>query len=1130
MTYCPWESRTLVLLLVAFSAALGAGCSGAGGDDDSTSPTGTPSVTPATAGEDFVSALSGGGYYGEDAAAAPGDDAAQEGDASGDAREVEEADIFLQEGDTLYILNMYRGLMILDVSDPDDPLVLGRLPLTGYPVEMYVRDGRAYVVVSDYFTYWRVDEADTSTSSFYGSMIAIVDVADGTAPMLLGQIDLEGFVSQTRAVGDVIYAVSTRYSYYSCGSVSDDDEDSTTVISIDIGDPTDPHEVDSVSWPGSWAQVHATSNTLYVVEPDYNYEDTIDEEPDELPPEERPDGDDDPDGAATPTGEGTAGDSHSDPEQAGGPAGTDPGDQATPTPYGDPGNEPDETITPTPARDPGQDEEPTEPPAEPAQSYYVSHITYLDISDPHGTIVERGRIDVPGQTWDKFALDEFEDTFRIVTQKWDGVTSGTLSVIDVSDPGALSVMAEMDIVLDVLESVTATRFDGTRGYVVTAEQTDPLFIIDLSDPSNPRLAGEVHMSGRLDHLEPLGERIVALGQDTGDEGTWRFAVSLFDVSDMDDPSLLDREHIGDDADTSWSQATWDDKAFTLLPDDDDPDDRGLIAVPFYAYTYAEEGYYSAPTGGVQLLDFNQDDLNKRGMVTHPGYVTRVRPVNNRLASMSNTRLLMIDIDDLDNPRVTRDLQLARNITDYVPMGDRGVQLALPNWYDGQEEANLRVVPGDSPDLVSEALSEVALDLDSGQLVPLSDALVAVAYTRYDESWEATSWLDVYDITDPGNPVRVSSTELPAPVWVSYYYGWYAYSYGSSGGVLVQSGSLLAYLETTYDYYYYGYPVDTVEETEPGEGGASAGETSEETGDSESSGTTGETGEATPAPTPRDGTPSPYPGDDEPGEEAAAPLTTLHIIDLADPVHPSIVSIPFDQSLFGLWADGTRLYATHAEPIEGESLARYYVDVVDVSDSSAPEVLDPVNIPGTALYTPDGGATLVTLDSQWATSTEGYDYLEYRLYTVALRGGGASGLDRIELPGYVQSLAFSGDAAYALTQDYYWDVDWESYCGYYGYPLHLRVIDLRDPKALVEAGDQRLPLSYGYLRDIEQGRLFVDGYAQGMLIYDITSDPFVPAFETSIRTSGWVMQVRAQAHRAFLPAGLYGVFSVDLATP
>ncbi len=1065
----------LLLLLITVAA-----CSGSG-DDDATDTHGTPGATPSTTpgvtptpeGDSFVSAISGGGSYGDEAA--PPDLAGSEEDAAGeDSREVEEADIFVQDGDRLYILNMYRGLMILDVQDPDDPVILGRLALTGYPVEMYIRDERAYVVVSDYFTYWRVEDAASSASSFHGSLLAVVDVADPTAPELLGKISLEGYVSQTRAVGDVIYAVSTRYAYYSCSGSSDDTEDMTTVMSIDISDPTDPHMVDSISWPGSWAQVHATSHSFYVVEPDYNTSGSGVVVPVDTPDEEQP--------AATPV--------------AAGPADTDAAD--------DP-EDPRPDVTPTPLEEPV---DPTEPPDETprpeAASYYVSHITYLDISDPQGTIVERGRIDVPGQTWDKFALDEFEDTFRIVTQKWDGVTSGTLSVIDVANPDELSLLAEMDIVLPVLESVTATRFDGIRGYIVTAERTDPLFIVDLSDPANPRLAGQVEMPGQLTHLEPLGDRIVALGQDNEDAGTWRFAVSLFDVSDMEAPLLLDREYIGD-GDYSWSQATWDDKAFTLLPDDDDPDDLGLIAVPFYAYSYDEDWYYTTPTGGVQLLDFDRNELNRRGMVTHPGYVTRVRPVHGRLASMSSTRLLMIDIDDLDNPRVTRDLALARNVTDYVPMGDQGVQLVLPTWYDGEEQAMLRVVPGDDPDLLNDPLAEVDLTLDSGQLVPLSDTTFAVTSTWYDESWNATSRLEVYDLSGTDTLTSISSIELPDPIW-NVSNGWYTYSYGSTGGYLVQSGSVLAYLNTGYDYYY-AYPGDTgVDE----DGGAETGDA----GEAES-----EPGSARIKPD-REETPRPE-------EEADAPHTELHIVDLTAPSMPELTSLAFDQSLFGLWADGSTLYATHAEPIEGESVARYYVDRIDLTDPGSPVVEAPVNIPGTALYTPDHGATLVTLDSQWATSDEGYQYLEYRLYAVALHGGRAVGLDRLDLPGYVQSVAFSGAAAYVLTQDYYWDATWEYECGYYGYPLHLRVIDLTDPTNLVEVDDQMLPISYGYLRAVQRGRLFIDGYGQGMLVYDIDTDPFAPEFETSLRTNGYVLQVRTDSDQALLPAGLYGVLTIPL---
>ena len=65
-------------------------------------------------------------------------------------REIVEADVVQAQGDVLYVLNRYRGLVLIDMSQPDSPYVIGRVPFQAQPVDMYLRDKRAYIVMSDY--------------------------------------------------------------------------------------------------------------------------------------------------------------------------------------------------------------------------------------------------------------------------------------------------------------------------------------------------------------------------------------------------------------------------------------------------------------------------------------------------------------------------------------------------------------------------------------------------------------------------------------------------------------------------------------------------------------------------------------------------------------------------------------------------------------------------------------------------------------------------------------------------------------------------------------------------------------------------------------------------------------------
>lgn len=184
------------------------------------------------------------------------------------SREIVEADVFRLEGDRLYVLNRYRGLVIIDVADPDRLRVLGRLPFQAVPVEMYVRDGRAYVINSDYFVYWQYDP-DADPHGFHGSQVMIVDVEDPRDPVLLGSQAIEGEVTDTRMVGDVLYTVSKRRPEYWRYNTADW-EDRTWIASLDIADPDDIREIDRITFQGTSTLIHVAHHAIFVAAHDPN--------------------------------------------------------------------------------------------------------------------------------------------------------------------------------------------------------------------------------------------------------------------------------------------------------------------------------------------------------------------------------------------------------------------------------------------------------------------------------------------------------------------------------------------------------------------------------------------------------------------------------------------------------------------------------------------------------------------------------------------------------------------------------------------------------------------------------------------------------------------------------------------
>ncbi len=127
------------------------------------------------------------------------------------------------------------------------------------------------------------------------------------------------------------------------------------------------------------------------------------------------------------------------------------------------------------------------------------------------------------------------------------------------------------------ERLYAARFLGERGFLVTFQQIDPLFALDLSDPTNPIIAGELELPGYSDYLHPFGENML-IGVGRSVEQTQcggvipdALQLSLFDVSDLASPTLVEQIAVGGQG--SYSDVSYTHKAFALL------EEEGLLALP-----------------------------------------------------------------------------------------------------------------------------------------------------------------------------------------------------------------------------------------------------------------------------------------------------------------------------------------------------------------------------------------------------------------------------------------------------------------------------------------------------------------------------------------------------------------------
>jgi hypothetical protein len=260
----------------------------------------------------------------------------------------------------------------------------------------------------------------------------------------------------------------------------------------------------------------------------------------------------------------------------------------------------------------------------------ATNIHAFDITEPgQSTYVGSGRID--GNVINQFALDEQDGRLRVAATTRPFVAWGVTEDGDVFDqaPPApeshIYVLEEQDGGLETVghlggiapnEQIFAARFMTDEAFLVTFEQVDPLFTIDLSDPTAPRLVGELEVPGFSTYLHPIADdHILSIGVGGDENGAnWNMQVSLFDVSDRAAPTLVDAEELSSDGWSSWSEALYEHKAFQYFAP------KKLLAVPMSGYTTgdgSQEGGDYIWHSRLELIGVDPaSGLDRRGVVDH----------------------------------------------------------------------------------------------------------------------------------------------------------------------------------------------------------------------------------------------------------------------------------------------------------------------------------------------------------------------------------------------------------------------------------------------------------------------------------------------------------------------------------
>lgn len=281
-----------------------------------------------------------------------------------------------------------------------------------------------------------------------------------------------------------------------------------------------------------------------------------------------------------------------------------------------------------------------------------TEIHKFDISDPATTIYRAsGKVD--GFLLNQFSMSEHNDYLRVATTDqapWWGWG-------DRASESYVTVLAENDGKLEVVgavgglgkgEQIFSVRFMGDVGYVVTFRQTDPLYTIDLSDPTNPTVMGELKILGYSAYLHPLGDGLLlGVGQDATEEGwTLGTQVSIFDVSDLANPERIHQYTMKG----GYSDVEFDHRAFLYW------EATGTVVIPIQRWGWDERSGKDDYFVGAIGLELDRDrGIQEIGSIVHAsrpdngwaGQIRRSVVISDTVFTVSDLGLAGSDLVTLD---------------------------------------------------------------------------------------------------------------------------------------------------------------------------------------------------------------------------------------------------------------------------------------------------------------------------------------------------------------------------------------------------------------------------------------------------------------------------------------------------
>lgn len=905
------------------------------------------------------------------------------------ARLVQEGDIYrvLESGKAILNLNMYRGLQIIDISNPASPNIVGRAAMSGVPVEMYHSGDKVYILLNNWSEFRRTSKGGKeSVEQFQGGAVITVDIANRAAPVIVGSTRVPGYIQTSRltsGAGKSALYVATGHFVMTTPAVVAGTEilpasaGQTHVLSYAINAQGLLEAKSTLALGGHVQAMQATGNRLMVAR----------------------------------------------------------------------------------AAEGGK---------------HGSRVSVIDISSPDGAMVQGADVPVSGVVQKKTNMHIHGEVLRVVSGNWWNSSANvnhveTFNIADIANPKPIDHDR-----FGEGQQLFGTYFSADKAFFVTYLRQDPFHAFSITPDGVMKEENEFIVSGWNDFFVPVHNDTRLIGVGHNDENNRRsLAISLYDTTKLSNTRpLLMRAEI--DLSHSWSEANWDDRAFSVLENatrvtaaDGKTVETGLVLLPFHGYDSATE----QGVGGVQIFTFSATTVTRRGTMKQTTGVRRSfmgDAANSIAANLSESDLSLFSILNPDVPQEKGSVQLAPNYNQFIAFKQVGARYHSINqaWSASSTARRMdrvELVPlaaADGPGI----LSQVEVPAGS-KIYNVGEKLVVVSSDATPTG--VTTTIATYDVSVNAAPVKLGSMTTDA---------------------LVQRGGEIFYAGDMRICAFSGRPCTggyfTPEAVVVGNAIVFAGRTHH-------------------APSPSGALANRF-----------WSSYTLQVLDLSNAAKPALlekISMLEDEEAVGIVKDGATLWINYkkAQPVAAgeQPRAKYYIKALDLSVAGMPKLGAEVNVPGQLMAAV--GDAIYTVDYDWndKSTIASLNMLIVRDRLAYLQA-------THPMPGQVP-VGLLLDGKNVIVSHY-------DNSRYQNFMSHFEAGD----KQFTAKSETMLPY-YPTLLEARGGKLLVQA-GSGFLLYDFSQavGPFAQAYFPGI---SWGASVTILGNAVYVPSGPYGIYQFTLDT-